>query len=255
MGAGRSARTFPTRRLGEIVSSYPWSVGVVIPAQNEEISIERCIQSVARACDKSPRCGRRWIVVVADSCTDFTVSAARLSLQGRGEVIECAAGSPGTARRLGVTAVMHHFRGEDPQRLWLANTDGDTHVPLNWIQTHLQYADADAGGVAGIVELDQDGLRADVRELYRKTYHVRADGTHPHVHGANLGIRADAYLDVGGWKDLTVSEDHCLWNRLMDRGWSVHSPASSVVMTSGRLNARAIGGFADTLRRELALGE
>jgi hypothetical protein len=37
------------------------------------------------------------------------------------------------------------------------------------------------------------------------------DGTHPHVHGANLGIRADAYSDAGGWNDLTVAEDHCLW--------------------------------------------
>ena len=44
-------------------------------------------------------------------------------------------------------------------------------------------------------------------------YIARPDGTHAHVHGANLGIRADAYLDVGGWSDASLAEDHCLWNQ------------------------------------------
>lgn len=232
-----------------------WSVGVVIPAHNEEGTIERCIRSVSRSCEASFRCDKPWIVIVADQCTDLTVSRASRMLEEGGEVIECAVRSPGSARRLGAAAVLRHFRGDDTRHLWLANTDADTHVPLDWLQTHLQHADADVGGVAGIVELDSEGTRSDVRELYHKTYRVDSDGTHRHVHGANLGIRGDAYLDVGGWKDLTVSEDHCLWNRLLSRGWPVKSPASSVVMTSGRLHGRATGGFADTLRRELALAE
>jgi hypothetical protein len=75
------------------------------------------------------------------------------------------------------------------------------------------------------------------------------------VHGANLGVRADAYLDVGGWRDVRVSEDHCLWNRLIRRGWRLRSPTASVVLTSGRLRGRARGGFADTLARELRVRE
>lgn len=237
------------------IASGDWSVGVIIPARNEQSSIERCIRSVMESCDASARCRNCWVVVVADRCTDMTLKLARRALGARGEVIECSAGSPGTARRLGVAAVLQHFRSVERRFVWLANTDADTRVPADWIATHLQHADGDAGAVAGIVELDSEELRPDVRELYRTTYKIAADGTHLHVHGANLGVRADAYLDVGGWSDAAVSEDHCLWGRLRRRGWPVKSPAASVVHTSGRLRGRAVGGFADTLRRELLLGE
>lgn len=235
--------------------SQQWSVGVVVPARNEESMIERCVRSVKASCKTSRRCGKFWIVIVADGCSDRTVEFARAELGSRGEVIECAVGSPGTARRLGASAVMAHFGGERPSRVWLANTDADTYVPAAWIETHLELADANATAVAGIVALDTEGLRADVQELYDTTYKLAADGTHNHVHGANLGVRGDAYLDVGGWSDVSVSEDHCLWRRLMGRGWRLKSPATSVVHTSGRLRGRAIGGFADTLRRELRFNE
>ncbi len=233
-----------------------WTVGIVIPAHNEEATIERCIRTALAACDVSERCSEAWVVIVADRCTDRTPDLAQHALgcslpRPRGEVIVSTAGSPGTARRLGAAAVMSHFSTRDPRSIWLANTDADTHVPLDWISTHLEHADANAGAVAGIVELDTLGLRADVHDLYLTTYKLAPDGTHTHVHGANLGVRADAYLDAGGWSDVTVAEDHCLWGRLMNRGWRVRSPSSSVVRTSGRLHGRAKGGFADTLRREL----
>jgi len=54
-----------------------WYVGVVIPAQNEEATIQKCIASVLAAHE---HCGRRaplWIVVVADACSDDTVPRAR----------------------------------------------------------------------------------------------------------------------------------------------------------------------------------
>lgn len=237
---------------GQLTGNEPWSVGVVIPARNEEATVRRCIQSVLASCDAGAHCREAWIVIVADRCTDRTADIARESLRSRGEVLYADAGSPGTARRLGVAAVMRHFSTRDPRRVWLANTDADTHVPADWISTHLEYADASATAVAGIVQLDGVGLRADVLEHYRATYELAADGTHTHVHGANFGVRADAYLDVGGWSDATVAEDHCLWARLLSRGWRLKSPAASVVTTSGRLRGRATGGFADTLRRELA---
>ncbi len=228
-----------------------WQVGVVIPAQNEECGIKRCILSVLASCDASERCEGSWIVVVADGCNDGTVALARRWLGSRGTVIECCLGSPGAARRIGASEVLRHFHGADPGRIWLANTDADTHVPRNWIDTHLRHADANAEAVAGIVQLDPEGLRDDVRAMFERLYRLAPNGTHAHVHGANLGVRADAYLDVGGWSDRAVAEDHCLWDRLMHRGWRLFSPVASVVHTSARLEGRARGGFADTLCREL----
>ena len=232
-----------------------WSIGVVVPAQNEAATIERCIRSVLAA---HLACGRHtplWIVVVADLCTDGTVELARRAIGIDGEVIECAPRSPGTARRLGAAAVMEHFRQELPACIWLANTDADSHVPPDWLKRHLDHADNDASAVAGIVQLDAtEGLRTDIVRVYRDSYDLRSDGTHGHVHGANLGVRGDAYLDVGGWSHVTVAEDHCLWDRLKLRGWRLRSCVDSVVVTSARLHGRAVGGFADTLRRRLELG-
>jgi hypothetical protein len=120
-------------------------------------------------------------------------------------------------------------------------------VPLDWIAVQLSLADAGVAAVAGIVRLAEDGS-AEAHELYRAAYVTGTDGTHGHVHGANLALRADAYLDAGGWSDAALAEDHCLWERLKRRGWQLASPVSSTVITSPRLSGRAPRGFADWLK-------
>ena len=226
-----------------------WSVGVVIPAQNEEQTIERCIASVIASHDACAAPARLWVVVVADACTDATAAYARRAIGERGEVIDCAPRSAGTARLLGVAAVLKHFKDVSARRIWLANTDADSHVPLDWLKLHLEHAESGTAAVAGIVHLEEhEELRAGVRDVHHQHYELRADGTHSHVHGTNLGVRADAYLDVGGFSHKRVAEDHCLWQRLKAQGWQLCSPVRSFVFTSARLTGRARGGFADTLR-------
>lgn len=223
-----------------------WCVGVVIPARNEESTIETCIKSVLRALSKAG-VGKHWIVVVADHCTDRTVERARRALQCAGEVLEVSVHSAGAARRAGAARVLQHWDTLDPAEIWLANTDADSYVRDDWVTVQLALADEGVTAVAGIVRLDAAGSAA-THEVFQRTYLTDAQGTHTHVHGANLSVRADAYEDVGGWTDLALAEDHCLWGRLRRRGWRVSSPVSSVVITSSRLQGRATGGFADTLK-------
>lgn len=223
-----------------------WSVGIVVPAQNEAASIGPCIESIRRCCE-SARLRDYRIIIVADGCTDDTVPRALRALEGVGEVIECDAQCAGSARRLGVDAALAHFRDKDLRQIWLANTDADTLVPHDWITVQLTLANAGIAAVAGIVKLEEGGSLA-AHALYRATYLTRPDGTHAHVHGANLALRADAYVDAGGWAHRALAEDHCLWDRLRHRGWPLSSPVSSVVVTSARLIGRARGGFADTLK-------
>jgi hypothetical protein len=83
------------------------------------------------------------------------------------------------------------------------------------------------------------------------TYEIPEDRPHPHVHGCNLGVRGDAYLDAGGWPAIHLAEDHGLWDALRARGWRCLSDRWLRVITSGRPAGRARGGFADTL---VALG-
>jgi hypothetical protein len=74
--------------------------------------------------------------------------------------------------------------------------------------------------------------------------------THRHVHAANLGVRASAYLAVGGWSPhAVVGEDHNLWRRLRTAGLATQHPVDVVVTTSARTHSRVIGGFASALAR------
>src|ERR1035438_132616 len=84
-------------------------------------------------------------------------------------------------------------------------------------------------------------------QRFRLTYLIHSDGTHPHVHGANIGIRADAYLESGGWRHLMTAEDHDLWQRLHRGNHRRRSDASLRVVTSGRRIGRAPHGFANAL--------
>lgn len=82
--------------------------------------------------------------------------------------------------------------------------------------------------------------------MFRRIYELGRD-SHTHVHAANLGVRASAYLAVGGFSELQVAEDHALWNELRRRRFHCVSPLDVRVSTSARLRARAPGGFGDTL--------
>ncbi len=227
-----------------------WHVGVVIPACDEAETIERCVRAARIALHAArPRSGR--IVVVCDSCNDDTAALAQHALQGDGEVITCATRSAGAARKLGTSRLITRFEDDAVASLWIANTDADTFVRPDWIERQLEYADRDCGAVAGIVAIDGSGPQTPgLLRAFLRDYPIHADGTHPHVHGANIGFRADAYLAAGGWRDQALAEDHCLWQRLRTH-WPCASAASIVVDTSGRLEGRAAGGFADTLRQRL----
>jgi cellulose synthase/poly-beta-1,6-N-acetylglucosamine synthase-like glycosyltransferase len=229
-----------------------WSVAVVVPACNEEATIENCIATLLAACAHARGIALAWIVIVADTCTDRTVERARRALGGAGEVIECRVQSSGAARRIGVQAALEHFTSCDARFTWIANTDADTYVPADWLEVQLEFAARGYSGVAGIVGFDSRSEAApEVMRLFESHYVLEADGSHAHVHGANVGVRADAYLAVDGWSCRALAEDHCLWNRLRRAGWRLLASTRSVVVTSARLQGRARGGFADSLRAQL----
>ena len=71
---------------------------------------------------------------------------------------------------------------------------------------------------------------------------------HGHVHGANLGVRADAYWRVGGFRPLHVGEDVDLVSRLVEAGTPLAWDAHNAVLTSDRSDCRARGGFGDYVR-------
>jgi cellulose synthase/poly-beta-1,6-N-acetylglucosamine synthase-like glycosyltransferase len=187
------------------------------------------------------------IVVVADSSTDRTAQLATGILRQRGSVLLTTAGAAGSARAVAANyALTRNCQQFD--KWWLANTDADCIVPRSWLTDQLQLARAGAEAFAGTVSVDSFAEHGpQVAERFRASYTIAPDGGHPHVHGANLGVRADCYLSAGGWSPRQTGEDHDLWNRLVARGARLVSTARIEVVTSGRRVGRAPNGFADAL--------
>ncbi len=70
---------------------------------------------------------------------------------------------------------------------------------------------------------------------------------HEHVHGANLGVRASRWREVGGFGPHRLGEDVRLVERI--RAVSDHTVATDTtrVLTSGRSRSRVAAGFAGYL--------
>ncbi|GHC85024.1 glycosyl transferase [Nocardiopsis terrae] len=223
------------------------AVVVVVPAHEEAASIVPCLRAVhasLRLCGVAPE--RRHSVVVADDCTDATAALAR---REGARVVEVAHRNVGAARRAGAARALELVRPRAMEDVWLATTDADTLVPVHWLPAQLALART-ADAVVGTVEVRDWSERPSwLAEHFARTYPLaRADG-HPHVHGANLGVRASAYLACGGFPELARAEDHALVTALAAGGYRVSRPRDLRVVTSARRASRAAGGFGDCLSR------
>ncbi|MGH9271179.1 MAG: glycosyltransferase [Ilumatobacteraceae bacterium] len=219
---------------------------VVVPARDEAGSVGACVRSI-RVAGAVAGIESIDVVVVADSCRDDTARIARRAVGGQGMVIETDVGRAGAARAIGTTAGL--ARTTTPLHLlWTAHTDADSTVPPGWLAIHRLAAEAGAAAVAGVVEVDHfDDHGPHTARRHRLRYEGPTDD-HAHVHGANLGVRADAYRTVGGWSAMATGEDHALWCAVRRAGYPVRSTRTSAVVTSGRRIGRAPAGFAAALR-------
>jgi hypothetical protein len=248
------------------------AVGVVVPARDEQERIGRCLRSLRRALAHVPDGVDTAVAVVLDRCTDATpqrVAAAlsewpeatMLTVQddesgpcptiGRaGSVGRPRGGGVGALRDLGLRALLDRLSGHPAAGTWLLSTDADTTVPADWARAHLRHAADGVHGVAGLADLTTtDHLASAALSRYRTIVEHGMHGTaHRHVYGANLGVRADAYLAVGGFPCDGAGEDHGLWQRLAAAGYTLAQPVGIRVRTSARLRGRADGGLAGLLR-------
>jgi glycosyltransferase involved in cell wall biosynthesis len=215
------------------------TAGVVIPAHNEEELLPSCLTAVWQAVRQLDV--PVHLVVVADACTDRTAAAARAH---GAAVVEAGARCVGAARRAGVRQVLLRTRHVDPAAVWVATTDADTLVPRCWLRRQLRYADRGWKGVLGTVTVeDWAGHPPWVQALYTQRYRAWREH-HPHVHGANLGFAADAYLAAGGFRPLPTAEDRALAEDLLSARAPLLRTTRIPVVTSARSRARAPRGFA-----------
>ena len=223
-----------------------WRVGIVVPARDEEERIGDCLTSVTAAVRRSG-CPA-MVCVVADRCGDATAERARAAGADVVVVNELPR-RVADLRNIGFRHVCGQL-GAVVEQTWLLSTDADTLVPSTWVLDHLRYAASGADAVAGPVDLDDPHmLPPDALARYTALVARRvAARTHGHAYAANLGVRAAAFLRVGGFPPVECGEEHALLARLRGAGVHVVSPTDVRARTSARRNGRARGGLADLLR-------
>jgi glycosyltransferase involved in cell wall biosynthesis len=219
------------------------AIGVVVPAHNEQTLLPACLVALRRAANAVGTAV--YLLVVADTCTDQTVATAQAC---GARVISIRARNVGAARAAGMEELLRLTARADPAAVWLATTDADSVVPHGWLKRQLRYVRQGWDVILGTVAVaDWAGHPPHMPAAFDALYGF-GDGPHPHVHGANLGIRASAYLAAGGFRSLRTAEDHALLAAATEAGCSVLQASDITVDTSGRRHARAPDGFSQLLR-------
>lgn len=210
-------------------------IGVVIPAHNEERRISDCLASVI-ASTSHPDIKNQVvkIVVVLDACSDDT--RALVSMHDVSQ-LNVSFRNVGKARAVGSQCLL------DDGALWLAFTDADTVVPSDWLARQIAFK---ADAVCGTVEVDNWSEYSDLaRAKYLELYQFSEN--HRHVHGANLGMTAQAYRRAGGFQHLSAHEDVRMVADLENTGARIIWTASNPVITSARKDFKCQGGFGEYL--------
>jgi GT2 family glycosyltransferase len=251
-----------------VTINRPKSV-VAIPACNEEDQIERCL----RALDAQAGARLDEIVLLLNNTTDATASLARnvrFCTPTRLHIIEVTLpperANAGHARRLAMNEAALRAGADG----LILTTDADGRVMPDWLaKTHVALA-AGADVVVGWVALHPEDCQAipvSLREADAlecaydalcDTIHARLDPDpadplprHTQHSGASIAVTARAFARCGGVPDVRSSEDRALIAALRRVDARVrHAPAVHVSV-SGRIEGRAIGGMADTIRRRM----
>jgi Glycosyltransferases, probably involved in cell wall biogenesis len=212
-------------------------IGILIPVHNEEALLGECLEAALVAASHPGLLGEAvQILVLLDSCSDASAAIAeefpvqRLEMQAR---------NVGHVRGVGA----RHLLNQGAR--WISCTDADSRVAPDWLVAQLALG---ADAVCGTVTVDawSEGFDPAAQIRYQQAYHAR-DG-HRHIHGANLGISAGAYVRAGGFEPLACHEDVQLVRDLERCGASIAWSHAPQVITSARLEARAQGGFGDYLK-------
>lgn len=212
-------------------------IGVIVPAHDEEAHIEACVRSLLTAASHPALNGETVkVIVVLDACHDRTGVLAR-SLGAL--TIEVWGKNVGLARQSGAKFALAS------RARWLAFTDADSVVAADWLVSQLALK---VDAVCGTIAVNDWGAYGDRMLRHFELTYTDADG-HSHVHGANLGVSAQAYATAGGFLGLETGEDVALVEALRHSGAQIAWSRAPRVVTSVRSNFKAPGGFGATLER------
>ena len=243
---------------------------VALPVRNERDRIVACLASLARQ-DGVP-VGSYGILVFLNNCTDGTERfvdewIANSPCPVRVLYQDHDGATAGWARRSAMGAAAAWLAEEGAEDGVILTTDADSRVGATWIADNLACIAAGADAVAGRIALDPyeasllpDALHARGRlegeyEALLTEVGARLDPEpwnpwpcHWTTSGATIAVRRMVYNRVGGMPALAVGEDRAFIAAVRRYDAFVRHAPHIEVITSGRLEGRAPGGAADTMK-------
>lgn len=225
------------------------AMSVIVPVHNEAATVGAAVRAIADAARQVDL--PVSLTVVFDRCTDSSEKQVE-DVRGCCADLEIRTLSGyfahiGAVRNAGVAdaTTWGASTGIALERHWTAHTDADSLVPPQWLSCQRDDADAGHDLVIGTVTPDESPDSETVRLWSAR--HTLGEN-HVAVHGANLGVRLDRLLAVGGFAGLPVGEDVATVRLLKDLGVPWTATDRGRVLTSARRTSRVSGGFADYLR-------
>lgn len=241
-------------------------IAVAIPVKDEVARIGRCLTGLARQSIRADH-----IVLLLNNCTDGTAAAVQAApmAANRLHIVECSL--PGALASAGIARgmAMDHAAALLDDGV-LLTTDADAEVAENWIEANMAAIKAGADAVCGMAAIDPLEALLIPRHLHEDDAREVAFGRlldeigsiiipdpadpwprHAEDSGASLAITAAMFRHVGGMPDAPSGEDRALIGKLRMIGAKVRHDPDIIVIVSGRIEGRAPGGMADTIRRRI----
>src|ERR1700744_796262 len=246
-----------------------------IPARNEADRIGRCLAALAVQRDRNGAPvvpGSFGVLLLVNNSTDATALAARsmallvpYSLEVLEITLESGATAGGARRRAMEEAAAR--LGIRERNGVLLTTDADSAVSPSWYADNMRHLEEGADCVAGYIDAEPPEIvslgaafleRGRLEDMYLRLVAEIYALCDPRPHdpwpnhrvssGASIAVTLAAYDAVGGMPDRALGEDGAFTAILEEKGFRVRHPLDVSVLTSCRLNGRATGGGADTMR-------
>jgi cellulose synthase/poly-beta-1,6-N-acetylglucosamine synthase-like glycosyltransferase len=245
---------------------------VTVPVRNEEEGLTSCLEALAEM--DSGKGALTRVLLVLNGCTDDTWRVARKWGARNGlplSLVEVAL-SPsvdhaGGARACALTLALNSLGAAEGGVV--LTTDADSRVGRDWLVRACAALDAGADVVAGDIVVERSFLPWPLplqwRHNLESEYSALLDEidaccdpvphnpwpAHRRCSGANLAFRADALRSLPFIPAPRCGEDRAIVDACLARDLRVRHDPALLVETSARLDGRAWGGMADTLRRHI----
>ncbi len=243
---------------------------VAIPARDEAGRIGACLEALARQDGPAPD----GVLLFLNNCLDGSRARAASVAAELGLNLRCVEAvlaphqaSAGFARR---AAMEHAAEGLDAHDI-LMTTDADGRVAPNWLSATRSAIARGVDAVCGralIDPLDAAAIPAALHEDDARE--CRLSGLldelatlidpdphdpwprHTEHSGASIAVTVGAWRRAGGIPPVAVGEDRAFIEQLRRLDMRVRHAPDAWVTVSGRMDGRAAGGMADTIRRRMA---